>query len=195
MSKKNSITTADHFSYDEFMRFVDCLHKDQRYMWELYACMSFCTACRASDVLNLRWVDVLNKDKAIVCERKTQKARMIKFNASVKKKIEQLYRLLDSPEKYKFLFENKRTGQPLTIEHINATLKRFKYQYALKIGNFSTHTFRKTFGRYTYDQHPDKSEALLLLNRILNHSDVRITKAYIGITQNEIDSIYDSIAL
>ena len=43
------------------------------------------------------------------------------------------------------------TGEPLTIQCVNKKLKDFKYDYKVKIGNFSTHTFRKTFGRYVYE--------------------------------------------
>lgn len=55
-------------------------------------------------------------------------------------------------------------------------MKEWKAKYKLDIENFSTHTFRKTFGRYVYDTSENKSEALLLLNRIFNHSNIEITK-------------------
>ena len=38
-------------------------------------------------------------------------------------------------------------------------------------------------------------EALLLLNRIFNHSNIEITKIYICIREDEINSIFDSIRL
>ena len=38
-------------------------------------------------------------------------------------------------------------------------------------------------------------KALLLLNRIFNHSNIEITKIYICIREDEINSIFDSIRL
>ena len=81
----------------------------------------------------------------------------------------------------------------MTIQYINQVLKDIKYRYRLDINHFSTHTFRKTFGRYVYDTNNHSADSLLLLNKILKHSSIEVTKAYIGITQDEISSIFNSI--
>ena len=193
MAKKNQLTTADHLEYSEYEKLLEGFHKDKEYLWEMYARLSFCTACRASDVLKFRWVDVIDKDETTVQEQKTGKARRIKFNRSVKEKLKELWGLMGHPNKALYIFQNPRTGEPMTIQNINQRLKQFKYRYRLNIDHFSTHTFRKTFGRYVYDQNGHSAESLILLNKILNHSNIQVTKAYIGITQDEINNIYDSI--
>lgn len=193
MSRKNQLTTADHLSYSEYEKLLKCLHDDKEYIWEMYARLSFCTACRASDVLKFRWLDVIDKTETTVQERKTGKARIIKFNASVRQKLRSLWELLGCPNRALYIFENKHTGKPMTIQNINQQLKLMKCRYRINVGNFSTHTFRKTFGRYVYDKHGHSAESLILLNKILNHSNIQVTKAYIGITQDEINNIYDSI--
>lgn len=81
----------------------------------------------------------------------------------------------------------------MTVQRVNQMLKVFKHKYRLNIENFSTHTFRKTFGRYVYDTNKHSAESLLLLNRILNHTSIQVTKAYIGITQDEINGIFNAI--
>ena len=139
MAKKNQLTTSDHLPYEEFTRLLDCLHNDGEYRWEMFARLSFCTACRASDTLRFRWKDVLGVSSVTVVELKTK--------------------------------------------------------YRLKIENFSTHTFRKTFGRYVYDTNNHSAESLILLNKILNHHSIQVTKTYIGITQEEIAGVYASISL
>jgi integrase len=192
MAKKNHLTTSDHLPYNEFDKLLTGLHKDGEYFWELYARLSFCTACRISDVLNLKWNDVLRKS-CVVTEQKTGKTRKITFNPSVQKKIQELYKLLGSPNRDGYVFANSKTGKPISTQYVNRTLKKWKYRYKLPIDHFSSHTFRKTFGRYVYDQSNHSAESLLLLNRILNHSNIQVTKTYIGITQEEIDSVFDSI--
>lgn len=194
MAKKNQLTTSDYLEYPEYERLLTCLHDDNEFLWELYARLGFCTACRASDILNFRWVDILDRTEHVVVEQKTKKARKLSFNQSVQRKLKELYNLLGRPSKDEFIFISKITGRPLTIQYINQKLKDFKYKYRIKIGNFSTHTFRKTFGRYVYDTHNHSAESLILLNKILCHSNINVTKTYIGITQDEINNIFNSIA-
>jgi site-specific recombinase XerD len=109
-------------------------------------------------------------------------------------KFRQLYRLMGEPDKSGYIFSNKG-DKPITVQFINRKLKEFKDIYELDIDNFSTHTFRKTFGRYVYDQNNHSAESLLLLNQILNHSNLNVTKRYIGITAEEIGNVFQSINL
>lgn len=193
MAKKNQLTTSDYLEFNEYDRLLGRLHEDKEYLWELYARLSFCTACRVSDVLSLKWKDVLNQSMLIIVEQKTKKTRKIPFNASVKNKIVELYSLLGSPNINELIFVSKITGDAITVQYVNQKLKEFKVKYRVSIGNFSTHTFRKTFGRYVYETNNRSAESLILLNKILNHSNINVTKTYIGITQDEINSIYNSI--
>lgn len=193
MGQKNQITTSDYLDYNEYERLLTCLHKPGLFIWELYARLSFCTACRASDVLHLRWKDVLNVESCTIVEQKTKKTRILYFNGSVQRKIAYMYDLLFSPDKDEYIFKSKITGEPFTIQYVNRRLKEFKSKFKIKIGNFSTHTFRKTFGRYVYETNNRSSESLILLNKILNHTSIQVTKTYIGITQDEINGIFQSI--
>lgn len=195
MAKKNQLTTSDHLPYDEFTRLLDCLHNDGEYRWEMYARLSFCTACRASDTLRFRWKDILGVSSVTIVEQKTGKARKIPFNPSVQKSFDELWKALGCPDKKDFIMPSPKGDKPLTLQFVNMKLKEFKFKYRLKIENFSTHTFRKTFGRYVYDSSNHSAESLILLNKILNHSSIQITKTYLGITQDEVNGIYASISL
>ena len=167
--EKGRLTTADYLPIKEFNRLVDGLHSDGLYMWELYCRLSFCI------------------------EKKTSKARRITFNDSVRQKIKELYTLQGEPNKKGSPFLNPKTQTAYSLEHINRLLKRFKVRYRLPIKAFSTHTFRKTFGRYVYESNGRSAESLILLNSIFRHSSIDITKVYIGLRQAEIDQIYKSI--
>lgn len=195
MAKKNQLTTSDHLPYEEFTRFLDCLHNDGEYRWEMYARLSFCTACRASDTLRFRWKDILGVSSVTIVEQKTGKARKIPFNPSVQKSFDELWKALGCPDKKDYIMPSPKGDKPLTLQYVNMKLKEFKFKYRLKIENFSTHTFRKTFGRYVYDTNNHSAESLILLNKILNHSSIQVTKTYIGITQEEVAGIYASISL
>lgn len=195
MSIKGQITTAEPLEYDDFIRLLSGLHEDGNYLWELYCCISFCSACRISDVLSMTWKDVLEKDALYKMEQKTGKTRQIPMNNSVRQRITELYRLLGSPNKRLSIASNTLTQKPYTKQHINRTLKVFRVRYRLPIKRFSSHTFRKTFGRYVYEAMGRTMEALILLSMIFKHSSPQVTMVYLGIRQDEIDGIYNTIQL
>lgn len=74
-------------------------------------------------------------------------------------------------------------------------LKQWTIQYELDIENFSTHTFRKTFGRYVYDKSGRTEKSLLYLNRIFKHKNLDTTMIYLGIRDDEISNIFNSIEI
>ena len=190
---KGKLTTSDYLPIDEFNRLCECLNSDKNYFWELYVRVSYCTALRVSDTLSLTWKQILCKDELIKKEQKTSKIRTISFNESVKTKLQILYELLGSPDINTLIFVNTRTGNPYTREYINRRLKYFKMKYNLKIKHFSTHTFRKTFGRQVYDSMGQSHKALMRLNRVFRHSDAATTLRYIGINDDEISEVYNYI--
>ena len=193
MAAKNQFTKSDYLPYEELKRLLDKLHKDKKYIWELYVRVSFCTALRASDVLSLTWSDIINRSSLVKREQKTGKVRKIQFSQNTQDRFDELYMLMKRPNPAELIFFNRRTGKPFTIQYINRIIKNWKEKYRIKIGNFSTHTFRKTFGRYVYDKNQNKSEALVLLNSILRHTSIDVTKVYIGLRDEEIQSVYSSI--
>lgn len=96
---------------------------------------------------------------------------------------------------YIFHMEKSKENTPVSVQYINRLVKRWKQKYKLKIGNFSTHTFRKTFGRYVYEKRNRSTDALIELNRIFRHANLQTTLIYIGITDDNIYQIFDSIKL
>lgn len=196
MSKKGSITTADYLDYDEFKRLLECLTNDHKYLWAFYCLMSFCLGLRASDVRKLRWGDVLNKRSVIVTEKKTQKTKGIPVGHSTMEHISKMYAMENYPKLNEYIFQGERSkGKPVSIQYINRLTKQWKRKYRIKVGNFSTHTFRKTFGRYVYEKRNRSNEALLELNRIFRHQNLQTTMIYIGITDDNIYKVFDSMDL
>lgn len=197
MSKKGSITTADYFQYDEFKRLVKCLSDDGQHIWAFYCIMSFCLGLRASDVRHLKWGDVLNRRSVVVTEQKTGKTKSIPIGQNTSEKISQMYEELGTPklESYIFSTKNSNENRPVSIQYINRLTKKWKIKYKLNIGNFSTHTFRKTFGRYVYEKRNRSTDALIELNRIFRHQNLQTTLIYIGITDDNIYDLFSNMSL
>lgn len=197
MSKKGSITTADYFQYDEFKRLLDCLVKDGKHIWAFYCLMSFCLGLRSSDVRKLKWQDVLNKRSVIVTEKKTGKTKGIPLGQNTAEHITKMYEMLGEPnlDTYIFCTEKANDNTPVSIQYINRITKKWKQKYKLQIGNFSTHTFRKTFGRYVYEKRNRSTDALIELNRIFRHANLQTTLIYIGVTDDSIYQVFDSMQI
>ena len=79
---------------------------------------------------------------------------------------------------------------------INRHFKAIKVKYQLKINNFSTHSLRKTWARKVYENENAQGRgdmALLKLSELMNHSSPAITRRYIGLRQEELGEVYDTL--
>lgn len=197
MSKRGSITTSDYLSFEEYQRLVNNLAAEEEYLWCTYCILSFCTGLRSSDVRKLKWNQVLNVRGLTVTEKKTQKTKRIPIGENASEHLSTLYEKMGKPDPNSYIFVGKKsgTGKPITIQYVNRMLKLWKNRYNLEIENFSTHTFRKTFGRYVYEKSGRQNSALLYLNRIFRHHNLDTTMIYLGITDDEISGIFNSITI
>ena len=124
-------------------------------------------------------------------EKKTGKRRTIKVNSNFRKHIEDCHKALGVTDDNEHCFISRK-GCVYTTQRINVKLKYIKVRYGLKIGNISTHTLRKTFGRKVFESAGEQAEvALVRLMELFNHSSVSITKRYLGLRQEELMETYD----
>ena len=197
MSLKYSSTTADYLVWSDAMNLIRKLAKDGNYKISLLIALGCFTGLRISDILALRWKQILNTSEFTVIEKKTNKVRTIRINAQLRQHIKECYEQIkpigiNSP----ILVSQK--GTVFTIQRINVILKEVKREYKLKIlkiKNFSCHSLRKTFGRQVYNMNSENSElALVKLMELFNHSSVTITKRYLGLRQEELLNTYDCLS-
>ena len=193
MSQKYSTTTADYLVWSDAMNLIRKLVKDGNYKISLLIAIGCFTGLRISDILSLRWKQILNVSEFTITEKKTGKRRTIRLNPELQRHISDCYEHIqpigvESP----ILVSQK--GTTFSIQRINMILKELKQKYRLKINHFSCHSLRKTFGRQVYNMNSDNSElALIKLMELFNHSSVSITKRYLGLRQEEILETYDCL--
>ena len=192
MRLKGVLATSDYVRFDEFQKLVNALINDKNYKWAMYMSLSFSTGLRISDVLTIKWSDILDKASLIKEEEKTGKIRNIRFTEETIKKFKFLYNKLGKPKTDLFVMSNK-SGEAMSEQYINRVLKKIKDPYNLNVDTFSTHSIRKTFARTIWEKNNKSEESLVLLMEILNHSSMAITRRYLGITGDEIANIYHSI--
>ncbi len=194
MSLKYSSTTADYLIWSDAMNLIRKLSRDGNYKMSLLMAMGCFTGLRISDILALRWRQILNKDEFCITEIKTGKQRTIRLNPQLQQHIRDCYEHI-SPIGINAPILISQKGTAFTIQRINIILKEIREKYRLKIKNFSCHSLRKTFGRQVYNMNSDNAElALIKLMELFNHSSVSITKRYLGLRQEEILRTYDCLS-
>lgn len=177
--------TADYLPWSEAKRLINLLYKEEDYEYMMIFIIGIYFGLRIGDMCRVTWDDLMNKKTLILPEEKTGKTRNIPINNQIRNLTIRVYHRLQPESKY------------VIVKHrvsINQKLKRLAKKYDVKINNFSTHTFRKTFGRHYLEKNNYSAKALLLLNETFNHGNIRETKKYLGITKDEIETVYNTIS-
>lgn len=150
-------------------------------------------ALRISDLLPLKWEDVLKNKKNFkdICliEGKTKKERRIKLNKASQKALQELLETLDTYSPDDYIFPSREgQGKSLSRQQALNILKNAAKAVGIN-DNVGTHTLRKTWGYHAWK----KGFSPALIMDTLNHSNLMVTKRYLGITQDDINDLYDTL--
>lgn len=194
MALRNQYTTADYIEWDEAMNLVRRLYRDGDYRMSLLIGCGCFFGLRFSDLRMLRWEQVMSdRGSFAIYEKKTGKRREIKINKGFQRHILDCWQALGRPDLSKPCFLNKYETV-LTSQIVNRNLKKIKIVYQVKVRNISTHSLRKTFGRRVVDMAgPDSEMAIIKLSELFNHSNSMVTRRYLGLRQEELGEVYDSL--
>ena len=183
--------TSNALDWDTMLSLVRKLYRDGDYrMSLLIGCGAF-FGLRISDTLSLSWSMILNDDKFVLYEKKTNKRRVVKINKGFQKHIKDCYDALHitNEEEKCFLSRKKMV---YSTQRINILLKEIKKKYNIKIEHFSTHSLRKCWALKVYKESGnDASLALQKLSLMMNHASVSVTRTYLGITESQLLDTYD----
>jgi integrase len=163
--------------------------------WLLFV-LGINTGLRISDLLNLRVKDVVDEkgkiqENIIIREQKTGKEKKFSINKNARKALGEFLRASEGYDIGQPLFvSQKGSGAPLGRTQAWKILNRAARAVGVA-DPIGTHTLRKTFGYHAYQQGTD----VTLLQKVFNHSAPSITLRYIGITQDDIDSVYLNLNL
>jgi integrase len=195
MSHKGICTTATFLEWDTFQNLIRKLERDGEYKFCVLIATGVYTGLRISDLLSLKKSDVLDKTILEINEGKTGKPRKIKINDDLKNILDRVVPKYINDDQDQSLFMNRFGNKPIDKSYVNVKLKDISKKYKLKVNGFTTHSFRKTLGRRVVEVNNYSNESLLLLTELFNHSNMAITKRYLGIRQDEIFDVYDSLSL
>lgn len=157
---------------------------------------------RISDLISLKWNfflkdDLTFKDSYKIQPKKTRKTGKfvtLYFNDVVKKAIVKYIEQYPIEDMNDFVFKSRKGNKAITEQ----SAWRIIVDTASKAGlesNYGTHSLRKTFGYHVWHNAEDKEKALVMLMAIFNHSSIATTKKYIGIMNEEIESVFNDLNL
>ncbi|MBP5486882.1 MAG: tyrosine-type recombinase/integrase [Bacteroidales bacterium] len=193
MAQKHVSTTSDYIDWDAAMNLVRRLFKDGNYRMSLLVGCGCFFGLRFSDLSQLSWRQLLSGDTFELYEQKTGKRRVIRINKGFQAHIRECYVAMKIQDMDEPCFLN-RFGGILTNQMVNRHFKALKVKYQIRIKNFSTHSLRKTFGRRVVDMAgPDSEMAIIKLSELFNHSNSMVTRRYLGLRQEELGEVYDSL--
>lgn len=155
------------------------------------------TALRISDLLQLQWKDIYDFENqnfryhVVVTEQKTGKENRIALNQSARDALEEYKESLGNVEKEDFLFcGRKRRRIPLSRSQAYRIIRHASEELHLE-ECISCHSMRKTFGYHAWKY----GTSPVVLMEIFNHSSYEITKRYLGIEQDDKDSVFLEVNL
>jgi integrase len=194
MSIKGQNTTTTYMEWNDFISLITRLEKDENYKFCLLISIGVFTGLRISDLLTLTYSDLLNNETFTMREMKTNKQRSIKVNKDLKEIVSRIVSKSNITNLNQIIFINKYGTKSIDKSYVNVKLKELVKKYRIKLdGNVSTHTFRKTLGRRVMEVNNYSNESLVLLMELFGHSSMSITKRYLGIREQEIHNVYDSL--
>jgi integrase len=202
MSKKGIYTEADPMSWNDLQNLISRMSYDidnsqineskRKLLSKFLLLISIGCYCglRASDLLRLRWKEVVEQKHLELIEKKTGKKRSISLNQNLINIINKQYQTIKPIRLNDLIFCNKTGEKSFSIQYVNKKLKSICLIYKIKVKNPSTHTLRKSFGKRVYEMNFKSEDALITLSHIFNHSSISITRRYIGIQSEKIRDIY-----
>ena len=146
------------------------------------------TGFRGTDLLGLRWGDVLTDDGSIalrvsIVETKTNKRRTMPLQDNARRALGDWLRASSRVDRAAYVFPSRQGGGKITTGRLNQLLNGWADEAGVT-GHFGAHTLRKTFGYHLRMAGYD----IAMLMEIFGHSSQSITRRYCGINQDEINA-------
>ena len=159
------------------------LHKS--YRDDILFVIGINTGLRISDILQLKVEDVKGSH-IVITEKKTNKHKRFYINEQLRKELNKYIEGMNNDD---YLFTSRKGNKPITRVQAYRILNEVADK--LDVAEVGTHTLRKTFGYWHYQQYKD----VAILQDIFNHSSPSVTLRYIGITEDIKDKTIEGFYL
>lgn len=188
-------TTSTFLAWEDFTGLMLKLERDKEFKFLLLMAAGTMTALRIGDVLELTWEQLLDKKTLRIQEGKTKKIRQIPISNDLQGIIQRCFLQMGKPNLEELMFVNKYKTKAIRIQWVNVKLKQLFKKYGLPTKGVSSHLFRKTLGRASFQNNGCSEDALIKLSELFGHSSISVTRRYLGLRQEEIDDLYLGLKL
>lgn len=155
------------------------------------------TGLRISDILKLKVEDIKERTGEIkeyldLNEKKTKKQRLIYINDEAKLALEYYFEKtgIYDLERYLFISDKTKINKPISRIRAWQLIQDWCREAGIK-GRIGTHTIRKTAGY----QMRMAGVPIELIQEVLGHQSISMTKRYIGITDDEVTKVLKNFNL
>lgn len=161
---------------------------------------------RASDLRTLQWNFFCDKqdDGTLkfknfyvlqpMKQKKQKKFVKLFFNQAVQKIIEEYINEYPIEDLNDYLFFSREGNDPISVQMLWKIIKDIASEAGIE-QNIGSHSLRKTWAYHCWHESVDKNKALVVLQQCFNHSSTQMTMKYIGVLDEEISDMYNSINL
>jgi len=144
---------------------------------ELVIKFLFYTGLRPSELLNLKREDIDMKNRVVtITQSKSNKYRKVKYSSCIQLLIDNLF--VNEAEKL--------NAFNVTISYLRYTIKKIKVELNLN-KNLDVYSLRHSFAKYCLKQ----GMSIDRLQKLMGHSDIKITQRYAKTTEEEALIDYD----
>lgn len=157
---------------------------------------------RVSDLVSLKWNFFLKDDMTFQDfykiqpkkTRKTGKFVTLYFNEVVRKIVLEYIKQYPIEDMNSFIFKSREGNGAITEGSVWKIITDLAIEAGIK-HPVGSHSLRKSFGYHVWHNAEDKEKALILLQVIFNHSSPATTKKYIGVTDEEVEDVFNELNL
>lgn len=188
-------------SYTEFKNIQDYFLQNGRISYYVLWTVGTCMGLRISDIVTLKWKNVLNEDMSFrervkLYEQKTGKAQ----DCLITEAMRQALTVLLNAKRWRirfdgYIFPGKNHKTPLSITACYENIREAAVAMNVR-GNIGTHSMRETFANVILclDNGTVDMNAITKVQGLLNHSDPRTTMKYLGLLNEMYDRARSTVS-
>jgi integrase len=180
------------------------LNKPERYKGQnirdyVIFVMGINIARRCGDLLHIRVHNILNSDMSFkshisINEQKTGKSACIIITPVIQDALRLYLTSIGKVDLSDPLFPSRNKNKDgsykaMTVKNLYAKMKALESELGLEKGTLGTHSLRKTFGYHAATNKGSTAETLATLTDMYNHSNPKITQAYLSLNQDNKDGV------
>jgi len=162
MPLKGQKTTSSYVDWNMITNLILKLERDGNWKFSILIAIGIFTGLRISDILSLRWSDLLNQESLKIHEKKTKKFRNIRLNPQLLDIVARIFKAQKITKPDTLIFLNRWETGAFRIQYVNSTLKKLfiKYKISKDGASISAHSLRKSFGRRIWEVNQNSEKSL-----------------------------------